>query len=187
MKKLTKVKRLAVDLDDVLRDYVGAAMHIFKTHYPECVVQSVMEGWDFTNVALPFAEKFDVIYNKFPKFIFLDSPAVENAEDFHALQDWAKNKNIRILCATAQQEHLIGYAYQWLAKNNFIFPEFHVTYDKQKLDIDCLIDDSPVNYEKWVDAGRPAENFILFDRTYNKNINAPNRIFRLSDVFEIIE
>ena len=187
MKKLTKVKRIGVDVDDVLRDYVGAAMHIFITHYPDYVISPIMKGWDFTNVTLPFVEKFNVIYNEFPEAIFLNSPPVKNAvEDFPILQNWANNKNMRLVCVTAQQEHLIVYCYQWLARHNFVFPELHVTYEKQKVDIDCLIDDSPVNYGKWVDSGRPAENFILFDRTYNQNIDVPNRIYRLSDVFKII-
>jgi 5'(3')-deoxyribonucleotidase len=63
----------------------------------------------------------------------------------------------------------------------------YVTNHKHKVDIDILIDDSPKNYEKWVEAGRDETAYILFDRPYNQDVLATNRIYKLSDLIEILK
>jgi 5'(3')-deoxyribonucleotidase len=63
----------------------------------------------------------------------------------------------------------------------------HVTNHKHKVNIDILVDDSPKNYEKWVESGRDETSYILFDRPYNQEVPATNRIYKLSDLIEILK
>jgi hypothetical protein len=53
--------------------------------------------------------------------------------------------------------------------------------------LDILVDDSPKNYTKWVEAGRDEKSYILFDRPYNQDCPATNRIYKLSDLINLLK
>ncbi len=55
--------------------------------------------------------------------------------------------------------------------------------DKAKLDYDIFIDDSPVNFQAFEEAGKPC---ILFDAPYNKSIDAEYRITSLWQAADMI-
>ena len=179
--------KLGVDIDGVLRDITTTIMDIFKKYHPEAVKSDIVDGYDFTNVDLPLKVKMDYLFNKFPRQIFLESePFLEAVEDFPILMKWAKQNKVKLVCASHQKSRLIRLSYLWLANWNLIFDELYFTKEKNNLPIDFLIDDSPKNYEQWT-LGRSKNTFFLFDRDYNKLVDAPKRIYRLTDFIEIFE
>ena len=52
---------------------------------------------------------------------------------------------------------------------------------------DYLIDDSPVNHKYWVENREDKDNFIVFDRSYNQDIESKHRINHLLQIKEIVE
>ena len=62
-----------------------------------------------------------------------------------------------------------------------------ISNNKHTTGIDMLVDDSPKNYDKWVKAGMDEASFILFDRPYNQDCPATNRIKKLSDLINILK
>lgn len=179
--------RVGVDVDGVLRNITPTVMELFKKHYPEAVKSDLVTGWDFPNVDLPHEKKMKVMFEEFPKEIFLLSKPFENARsEFKKLSDWADKENVELVCITTQEKELIFFTYLWLGTYKFTFSELLITGNKHERDIDYLIDDSPKNYTKWVNAKRIPENFILFDATYNQHINAPVRIKELSEAIKYV-
>ena len=181
-------KRIGIDVDGVLRDMTSVTMELFKKHYPNKILSNVVDDWDFPNVNLSHEKKMDLIFNRFPREIFLHSkPFKDTKSEFKKLKTWATNENVHLVCTTHQKENLIGLTYIWLATYGFLFTEMHVGGNKHENPIDYLVDDSPRNYEKWVKAKRNPADFILFDATYNKQIDAPVRIKKLSEAIKHIK
>lgn len=174
--------KIGIDVDGVLRNIDVPIMDIFKKLYPEAVKSEVISGYDFPNIDLPLRTKRECIFDVCPKDVFLNSlPYNEAVEDFPIIVEWAKKNKIKLVCTSHQKPHLIKLTYQWLAKWNFVFEELHFDKEKQCLPIDFLVDDSPKNYYKWMDR-RMIGKFFMFDRDYNKDVNALVRINRLTDI-----
>ena len=96
-----KIIRLGVDVDDVLRDITPAIMDVFIKHYPESVINNVIDGWDFPNVDLPIEKKKHIMFYEFPKEIFLYSQPVKNTyTEFKILRDWANKNSVKLVCVT---------------------------------------------------------------------------------------
>ena len=56
-------------------------------------------------------------------------------------------------------------------------------HDKAKLDYDVFIDDSPVNFQAIREAGKTC---ILFDATYNRDVDAEFRIMSLAEAVPLV-
>jgi 5'(3')-deoxyribonucleotidase len=110
-------------------------------------------------------------------------------EEYKLLKDWcrAQKTGYQFVCVTSQMPYNINHTLYWLGKHYFNFMETIISNHKHNVNIDFLIDDSPKNYQKWVDAGRNETHFILFDRPYNKHIEATHRITKLSEAIDILK
>ena len=110
-------------------------------------------------------------------------------EEFKLLKDWCRTQRpgYQFAVATAQMPYNACHTHYWLGNHYFNFLEVYVSNHKHKLDLDILVDDSPKNYTKWVEAGRDEKSYILFDRPYNQDCPATNRIYKLSDLINLLE
>jgi len=179
---------IGVDVDGVLRDMDAVMMDIFKELYPEHVKSDIIYGWDFPNVELPQKRKMDIMFKEYPKEVFENSLPFEGVHDeYLKLNAWSIENGGKLACVTNQKPKLIHHTLIWLGKHKFNFDEIYFTKEKEDLAIDFLIDDSPKNFERWVKAGRDPKRYIIMDRDYNHDINATNRISRLSEAIQIIK
>lgn len=179
---------IAVDVDGVIRNMDDGFMKIIRTKHPETIKSEIHSDWDFPNIDLPVEKKKNILFKEHPKEIFEDSPRYDNAyEDYLELNQWAKNNDAKLACATTQYSDLIHHTLIWLGKHQFNFDEIYVTSEKQELPIDFLIDDSPHNFEAWVKAGRDPAHFILVDRDWNQNIIVPYRVSSLKGAIKILK
>jgi 5'(3')-deoxyribonucleotidase len=182
--------RVGIDVDGVLRDFDTKAMEIIKRLYPDKILSETTHGWDFPNVDVPVSELAKIWQETHCEEIYREAglmPGVK--EEFKLLKEWGRTQRpgFQWLCVTAQMPYNACHTLYWLGKHYFNFLETYVSNYKHKVDIDFLIDDSPKNYEKWVAAGRDEKEYILFDRPYNQDCLASNRIYKLSDVIEIFK
>lgn len=182
-------KRIGIDVDGVLRNLMTGINKVFKTHYPEYIVGEVAYNYDFPHIKLPLKEKFDIIFNKYPEDIFFKTkPYPGVIKQFHQLKKWAHENNMKLVCATSQESHLVAMTYLWLGKYNLVFDELHITKNKGSIGLDYLIDDDvSKNYRDWIREGNLEENFFLMDRDWNRELKVTNRIYRISDIIKIIE
>lgn len=181
------MKKIGIDVDGVLRDVMQSINTVFETHYPEHIVGKIAYNYDFPHIKMPLKEKFNVIFNDYPEEIFLNSQPYPGAvEQFAFLKKWAKKNGFKLVCATNQEPHLIGLTYMWLAKHDFLFEELHIARKKEIIGLDYLIDDAPHNFEAWLKAGHPGENFFLMDRSWNQEVEASIRIKEIKEICSII-
>jgi len=179
--------RIGIDVDNCLRDFSKAMMDVFLRECPEKVKEPYRIGWDFINVKMPWEEKRKFWVEIFPEEILENSPPLENAvEDFKILKNWANENNCKLVCVTDQEKGVEQYTYKWLAKNNFIFKELHITGDKHTIGLDYIYDDSPIVYSQWVENGNNPDNFFLKKMDYNEYINTKYKVERLIDIIKIL-
>lgn len=180
--------KIGIDVDGVLRNTIEKVNEVFKKHHPDSVIGDIAYNYNFPHINMPLEQKMSIIFNEYPKEIFLNAePYKEAYDDFLNFISWADENNAKLVCATSQEKHLIGLTFSWLAKHNFPFEELHITSKKGEIGLDYLIDDSPHNFSEWVKNGNPEQNFILMDRDWNRKVEAPNRIKRISEAMEIIK
>lgn len=188
---VNKKIRIGLDVDGVLRDFDSKALEVIERVYPGKVKSNITTSWDYVdNVDVDFKELQKLWKETHAEEIFREANLMPRVkEELRALKDWMKTGKIRyqIVIVTSQMPYNINHTFYWLGKHNFNFTEVFVSNHKHTLDIDYLIDDSPKNYEKWIAAGRDETKYILFDRPYNQNIPATNRIKTLSESIQILE
>jgi uncharacterized HAD superfamily protein len=181
--------KVGVDVDGVLRNLMSGINNVFKNYYPEYIdVDKIPHNYDYPHIKMPLKDKFDIIFNEYPEDIFLKTkPYSGIIKQFEILKDWAQKNNIKLVCATSQESHLISMTYLWLGKYNFAFDELYITKDKGAIGLNYLIDDGPPNYYNWIQNGNPEENFFLMNRSWNKDVPATNRIKKIVDAIKIIK
>ena len=101
---------------------------------------------------------------------------------------WEKKK-IKFVCVSSQRTPGTQHSLYWLGDHGLEFRELHFVQasDKWKVDIDWLVDDSPINYESWVKGRGDDSKFILMDNPYNKDISPLYRIKELKEIKDIIK
>ena len=182
------MEKIGLDVDGVLRNLMDEINKVFRRPYPEHITDEPAYTYDFPHIRMPLKDKFDIIFNKYPKDIFLKAKPYQNTiSQFKLLKKWAAQNNMILACATSQEPHLIPFTFSWLGKYNLVFDEVYITKDKGNIGLDYLIDDAPYNYENWLKNGNPEQNFFLMSREWNQETKATNRIKELADIIKIIK
>ena len=109
-------------------------------------------------------------------------------ENVRTLKYWIKHLNKEFVCVTSQKEHARHYTLSWLGKHELNFEKvvFAKGKDKWQVEVDYLIDDSPMNWHHWIDNRGDDDGFILLDRPYNQQIKPIHRVSNLRESEEII-
>jgi len=170
--------RVLIDLDGVVRDFVGSLTKIYKYHYPDHDVQPIVSRRleDFFPIG-------DQIY-KFVKSeqiekIMADADAYPGALD--ALDKWKDKFDIVIV--TSQPDFSRAATYMWIGKNDIPTNEVHVTYYKSEIDGYALLDDFIDNLVEFQSTGRLA---VCFDQPWNRDWEGP-RVKTVDEFFRLIE
>ena len=118
-----------------------------------------------------------------------ESPAFEeNVKQMKEMILWGEEVGVRFVCVTSQKPHARYHTAYWLGKHelNFDTIYFRRGVDKPNTPVDFLVDDSPNNYNYWIQRRGFEDGFILMDQPYNQHIETKSRIFELDDAVEII-
>lgn len=188
---IAKKIRIGLDVDGVLRDFDSKVLEVIERLHPGKVKSKITTSWDYLdNVDVDIKDLQLIWKETHCEEIFREADIMPKAkEELRLLKDWMKTRKTRfqLVIATSQMPYNANHTFYWLGKNKFNFTEIHISNHKHNLNIDYLIDDSPKNYEKWVNAGRDETKYILFDRPYNQQCPATNRIKTLSEAISILE
>ena len=192
-------QRIGIDVDGVLRDFCNALVSAIKTYHPEYLkngydetIEPSMDGGIITDWHLE--NNFNCTKKDLQQIYWYDQakwimgsgqPFKDNVS---TLKYWMKHLNKEFVCVTSQKEHARHYTLSWLGKHGLNFDKvvFAKGKDKWQVDVDYLIDDSPVNYKYWKDGRQDEDGFILLDRPYNKKVKPIHRVFNLKEAEEII-
>lgn len=187
---MAKKVRIGIDVDGVLRDFDSKLMEIVKREFPDKVLADYATTWDYNNIDIDIEELSKIWRTTHCEEIFREAGLMPGVvEEFKELRDWARYQPSRyqFVCVTAQMPYNANHTLYWLGKHNFNFLEVYVTNNKHTVDIDFLVDDSPNNYNKWIKNERDESSFILFNRPYNSDCLATNKINKLTDLISILE
>lgn len=153
--------RVLVDLDGVVRDFVGSLTRVYKFHFPEHEVLPVISRR---------LEDFFPIGDQIYKFVKSDQIEKIMAEAdpypgaLEALEKW-KDK-FEIVVVTSQPDFSRASTYLWIGKHNIPTNEIHVTHYKSEIDGYALLDDFIDNLDEFHATGRLA---VCFDQPWNRD------------------
>jgi hypothetical protein len=57
---------------------------------------------------------------------------------------------------------------------------------KWQVEVDYLVDDSPNNYNGWVQGRQMEDGYILMDQPWNQKIKTENRVTSIKEAMELI-
>jgi uncharacterized HAD superfamily protein len=170
--------RVLIDLDGVVRDFVGSLTRVYKFHFPEHEVLPVISRRleDFFPIG-------DQIY-KFVKSDQIEKIMVE-ADPYPgalgALEKW-KDK-FEIVVVTSQPDFSRASTYLWIGKHNIPTNEVHVTHYKSEIDGYALLDDFVDNLDEFHATGRLA---VCFDQPWNRDWKGP-RVKTVDQFFDFVQ
>ena len=183
--------RIGIDVDCVLRDFIGnLKSHIIDTHpeYTDKILSSQSWHW---KTWLPFwtneqTEKYIYEDNYTDLFGPKVKPIKSSIEDWNNFVEWAKDNNHELVIVSAQKPHTKKLTDDWLDFWGFCVKERHYTHKKYSVDIDVLIDDSPtklIDYKKYsINNGIP----ICYNQNWNiecrKKMISINRLSKVKKV-----
>lgn len=162
--------KIALDMDDTL---AGTIRHVFAMYR-----RPVPKIWQFSNVML---------YEKFMQDI-------KRSWEMHWGQirpmEPGQAGMVRTIAGLGTIDivtiDFLGQKAEWLKLHGIRCHDMVSVRrgeDKATLDYDVFIDDSPVNFQAFKEAGKPC---VLFDAPYNRNVDAEYRITSLGQAAAMI-
>ncbi len=171
-------ERVLLDLDGVIRDFVGSLIRVYNREYPDHQVQPV------TSREL---EKYFPIKEKI--YPFMESGNIkeilEDAEPYpgalEALHHW--RDEFEIVVVTSQTEVGRSPTLSWIGKNDIPTNEVHISHYKSEIDGIALLDDFQDNLEVFAATGRLA---VCLDQPWNQQWNGP-RVETVHQFFDYVQ
>jgi 5'(3')-deoxyribonucleotidase len=176
-----KKTRILIDLDGVIRDFVGSLIRVYNRLHPEHQVKPVNSRQ---------LEDFFPIGPGIYRFMEpgLIEEIMQEAKPYpgavEALNCW-KNE-YEIVVVTAQPDIIKASTYIWIGKYNLPTNEVHMTYEKSKVAGVALLDDFTDNLQEFADDGRLA---VCLDQPWNqqwqgKRVKTVDEFFRLIQKYQ---
>ena len=179
--------RIGIDCDGVLRDFSGDLMDVIKRDYPSYLKPGVdvITEWEMEKCFNTTKEKLQELYwYKYCDEIMGNGKAFSGNVQY--LRSMMENTEHTFVCITSQKKHARHFTLKWLGNQQLNFDEilFVRGEDKWKQDVHLLLDDSPENYEAWMDGRESERGFILMDAPHNQIIDTHYRVKTMEEFYE---
>jgi 5'(3')-deoxyribonucleotidase len=191
--------RIGIDIDGVLRDFSSDLYRVIKEHYPDYIksgsenVYSVEEArkemtdWDLdNNFNAPIDEIKRIYREAYAETILANgTPFVDNV---NYLREQIKKDEHTFIAITSQHPTCCHHTLTWLGKHELGFSSVVFKKGKRKwqVEVDYLVDDSPNNYNGWVQGRQMEDGYILMDQPWNQKIKTENRVTSIKEAMELI-
>jgi 5'(3')-deoxyribonucleotidase len=163
------MKRVAIDMDEVLADTLAEHIARYNRDHGEAITKADLEGkWLWDIVSIDRHERLEG-YLRSEDF-FEDLPVIADSQ--HVLRAMAERYEVYIATSAMEFPNSFGPKYRWLLRHFPFLDPRHFVFcgDKSILKADYLIDDQPRNLR--VFAGRG----ILFTAPHNLNVSGYTRV-----------
>ena len=179
--------RIAIDLDDVVLDFVGNLCATLQREYASTLVPDDIVEWDLRKVLDPIVGENWWHWWKERDWLWAQAPAVPGA--IGAIRTLRRAGHY-LEIVTSKPDWAEAQTWRWLGK--WRPPVQRVTIigmDEQKIDrtdAELLIDDKPETCNTWAEAGRSA---FLFSRPHNRSHRVPAHglVSRVNGWWDILE
>jgi len=144
------VKKIIVDIDNTLWDFAPVLYERMKEVNPDIITFIDWSKFDFWKSYMSARTFYSII-----KSIHIDQERFIPFPDAQLFLTSLKEMNTHIIIASHREKGTLDATVKWLKKNDLIFDEIHLSYDKTVLFTDCraVVDDSPFTLEKAARAG----------------------------------
>ena len=192
-------QRIGIDIDGVLRNFSLDLYNVIREHYPDYIkdgsknVYSVeetpkeMTNWDLENSFNAPKEEIQRIYREeHAKTILKNGTPFKENVDY--LREQIRKDEHTFIAVTSQHPICCHHTLSWLGKQELGFSSvvFKKGRRKWQVEVDYLVDDSPNNYNAWLQGRQMEDGFILMDRPWNQKIKSKYRVFNLKESEGII-
>lgn len=169
--------RLLIDVDGVLRDFIGSLSRVYRREYPHHTIRYVDSRRleDFYPLGKDIYAFMD---EQFAREILEDAPVI--GDGIAAMARW--EERFHLVIATNQPPEGRYPTLSWLGRHRVPANEIHIVRDKHRLDGVALLDDFIDNLEAFAATGRLA---VCFDQPWNRDWNGP-RVRSVEEFFEMM-
>jgi 5'(3')-deoxyribonucleotidase len=169
------MKRIAIDMDEVLADTLGEHIARYNRDHGEAITKADLEGkWLWDIVSIDRHERLEG-YLRSEDF-FEDLPVIEDSQ--RVLRGMVERYEIFIATSAMEFPNSFGPKYRWLRRHfPFLDPRnFVFCGSKSIVHADYLIDDQPRHFPTFAGQG------ILFSAPHNFGVLGYPRVDSWSDV-----
>jgi 5'(3')-deoxyribonucleotidase len=163
------MKRIAVDMDEVLADAVGKLIRLYNAEFSENLTVQDMWGHWMVDVLPPSRQDSLMGYLQEEDF-FDDLDVMPDSQ--RVLERLSHRYEIFIATAAMEFPNSFGPKFRWLERHfPFLSPtRFVFCGDKSILNADYLIDDMPRHFQRFAGQG------VLFTAAHNAKVAASVRV-----------
>ncbi len=169
--------RVLVDLDGVIRDFIGGLTRIYRREFPDHVIKTVRSRR--LEAFFPIGERiYDFIDRQFLEEILTGAPPYPGA--IEAMRRW--EHRFENVIVTAQPRRWRYPTFIWLGKFKVPTNEIHICYHKEAVEGLALLDDFVDNLEAFRATGRLA---VCMDQPWNQDWTGP-RVTSLNEFYQFV-
>ncbi len=174
------MRRICVDMDEVMADTLAEHLRRYNQHFEEDVTPNDLAGkglWEFT----PLDRQLQLRAFLDAEDFFEDLPLMPNAQP--VLKDLSARFEIFIATQAMAVPNSLGSKYRWLQRHFPFIPPTHYVFcgDKSILRADYLIDDAPRNLLRFEGQG------LLYSAPHNLTAEGFVRVDNWLDVAKYFE
>jgi 5'(3')-deoxyribonucleotidase len=162
------VKRIAIDMDEVISNFSSKCLELFNEEYKESYTNQHLQGKLLADLDARFEKRvFQYLENE---SFFLELEVIKDSQE--VIKELSNRYEIYIVTAAMEFPASVAPKYRWL-KTHFSFlneKNFVFCGDKSIILTDYLIDDTPSNLKTFQGKG------ILFTAPHNTNVTGYTRI-----------
>lgn len=161
--------RIAVDIDGVLADSVGALLPLMREKYGLPLYPEIIKEYDFKLGKFNLGKELVALQKESREFVMCTPAVAGAAESLTRIELWPTFVECEIVVVTARPAESVRATLDWLLQNDIPYGEFWNLsgYERSTLDCDVLIDDSAENILNFL-VKTPAKA-ILFRQPWNRN------------------
>jgi 5'(3')-deoxyribonucleotidase len=173
-----KKTRVLIDLDGVVRDFIGSLVQVYHRVYPDHKVLPVNSRKleDFFPIG---DEIYEFLEKGYIEEIMERATAYDGAVE--ALAKW--KDEFEIVIVSAQPDVIVSSTYLWIGKNQIPTNEVHISYNKSKINGFALLDDFTYNLQEFASTSRLA---VCLDQAWNKDWTGP-RVKNVDEFFHLVQ
>jgi 5'(3')-deoxyribonucleotidase len=163
------MKRVAIDMDDVLADTLAEHIARYNRDHDEAVTKADLAGkwlWEIVS-----ADRHERLEGYLRSEDFFEDLAVM-PESQRVVKELTKRYEVFIATAAMEFPNSFGPKFRWLRRHFPFLPPTHFVFcgDKSILRADYLVDDQPLHFRRFTGEG------ILFSAPHNLHVKGYRRV-----------
>lgn len=165
---------IAIDMDEVIADFVGKEIKLFHRLFHESVNREDLNDTNLRQLKPQFNDV--LLYLRNTNGFFADLDVIPGAQD--AVQKLSRHHNIFITTAAMEFPNSVADKFNWLKKYFDFIPELNYVFcgDKSIIHADYLIDDNSRHFAHFIGKG------LLFSAPHNRTEMTENRMNGWNDI-----